>query len=293
MPGPSPSNGSTADSEVVFAPAKINLNLRVGPVRPDGFHPLDSFVVQLEFADRLTLRDRPDGQVSLTASGPDCGPADANLAVRAARLAQAAPGWAGQGVAIELDKQIPPGMGLGGGSSDAAAVLKALRRRWRLDWSDAQVAAAALELGSDVPLFLGTPAARMRGRGEWLEPLTVAPLDVVLVLPELHCATGPVYRAFDALPPPEPDDLAAGALARPVGQWRHRLVNDLAPAARQVCPPLARLWDELSSLADVPVHLTGSGAGLFALCDDAAHARRLAAALAGPARRCLATRTAV
>ncbi len=261
-----------------FAPAKLNLDLRVGPRREDGFHPLESVVVKVTLYDRIDLRARTDGEVTFSCAGADCGPDEWNLACRAARLL--AEGHDVPGVDMELTKRIPPGGGIGGGSSDAAAVLGVLRTLWGLDVSDADLAGMAAELGSDVPLFLGGPVSRMTGRGEHLEPVTVHPFLAVLILPGLACPTADVYRAFDNMPAPPAGGLAVDALAGPPSTWRGDLVNDLAAAARRVCPELARLHEKLTEAVAPPVCITGSGSTMFILCDDAAEA----AVAAGAAR---------
>ena len=256
-----------------WAPAKINLNLLVDPRRADGFHPLDSFVARVTFYDRLDFAPRQDGQIRLACSGPDCGDVAQNLALRAARLL--ADGRTVAGVDIELTKSIPPGRGLGGGSSDAASTLVALNRLWDLGLDAAPLAAMAAKLGSDVPLFLSSPAVRMTGRGELLEPISVHPFVALLLIPDFACGTAGVYRVFDESPAAAWTQLDPAVLADPPSKWRSRLANHLAPAAQDVCEPLKGLWAEFSaSMADLemPVHLTGSGSALFALCDDASEA---------------------
>lgn len=250
------------------APAKINLNLLVGPRRADGCHGLDSIVAKVTLYDVIDLRPRDDGEISFSCAGADCGPDDDNLVPRAANLLATRRRAAAQGADIALVKGIPAGTGLGGGSSDAAAVLLALNDLWRLGLDRAGLAEIAAGLGADVPLFLGGPAARISGRGEHVAAIEVHPFTAVLFLPDFTCSTAAVYRAFDKDPPPPagPPDPALIA-ARPPSQWRGLLVNQLAPAARRVCPALGRLWDELSEALPLPVHLTGSGSGLFVLCD--------------------------
>ncbi len=257
----------SADGLVVHAPAKINLDLLVGPLRADGYHPLDSIVAQVSLYDTLTLRPRADGEVTFTSTGIECGPDGDNLALRAAwRIAKDrdAPG-----VDILLDKAIPPGGGLGGGSSDAAAVLVGCDRLWGLGVGEDDLMAMAAELGSDVPLFLGPPTSRMSGRGELVVSADVFLAKVLLILPPAHCATGAVYAAFDA---EESGEITARPVdqryRRPPSRWRDGLANDLAPAARRVSGILADWWDYLAAVLPVRVQLTGSGSGLFCLCDD-------------------------
>jgi 4-diphosphocytidyl-2-C-methyl-D-erythritol kinase len=263
---------------VVAAPAKINLSLLVGPLGPDGFHPLDSYVARIALCDEIELTHRADRQLALTCQGADCGDDEQNLALRAARLLRQRTGQAG-GVGIRLRKRIPPGRGLGGGSSDAAAVLTGLRQLWSVTMPDEALAALAGELGADVPLFLAAPAARMQGRGERLSAVRARPFWVVLVLPEFGCSTGAVYRAFDELAVAAAEPLDPADLAQPVSSWRHRLVNQLAAAAELVQPRLGALRGRLARAVDVPVHLTGSGSGMFLLAEDLEEAKSLTASL--------------
>ena len=252
------------------APAKINLNLLVAPRRGDGYHPLDSLVVKITLYDELGLRARDDGRVTFACEGAECGRDEDNLVPRAARLLAA--GRQVGGVDIALTKRIPAGMGLGGGSSDAAATLVGLERLWGLALPCEALCEFALELGSDVPLFLGPPAARMTGRGEQLAPVQVHPFAALLVLPPFGCSTAEVYRAFDAAPGEPHSQLPAELLREPPSCWRGRLLNQLAPAARRVQPQLAEVLSRLEATLPLPVCVTGSGSAMFALCDDRAEA---------------------
>lgn len=261
------------------APAKINLNLLVGPMRDDGFHEVDSYVAKVTLYDEITLRPAGDGLITLACSGADCGDDFENLAFRAA-AALAEERGAG-GVDVELHKLIPPAAGLGGGSADAAAVLLALRDMWRLGLADEDLAAVAASLGSDVPLFLGPPAARVTGRGECVTPVDVHPFFALLFVPEIHCATGEVYREFDAgggggeiagqLPP--------SALAAEPSTWRGLLRNDLTGAAVRIAPGLGELKRAIAEQAAPGVCLTGSGSAMFVLCDSHDEAAAAFAAL--------------
>lgn len=263
-----------------LAPAKINLNLLVGPRRPDGFHDLDSIVCKISFYDRLRATLRDDGLCTISCSGSDCGPDDKNLALRAARLL--APHAGGRGAHIELTKSIPPGKGLGGGSSDAASALLALNELWRLKLPTGQLHELAASLGSDVPLFLGPAVSRMQGRGEVLTPAAVHRFCAVLLLPTCACPTADVYRQFDLEPQAMGRQLDERLLAVELPSvWRRLLQNQLTGAARRVAPQLDELFARMGQLATSPVHLTGSGSAMFCLCDDFQEARQIAAAVGG------------
>lgn len=193
-----------------FSPAKINLTLAVGPLRADGFHPLESIVSLVEFGDRVTLTARPDDRIVVECDAPGIPTDDMNLAARAAlRLREeiaASRERRVPGVTIRLDKCIPPGAGLGGGSSNAAAALLGLRKLWKADIPASRLAMIGAEIGSDVPLFLAEPERLivMRGRGEEIDLAghSLLSLPVLLAIPPIHSPTGAVYKRFDELPVP-------------------------------------------------------------------------------------------
>lgn len=262
------------------APAKLNLHLRVGPRGPDGFHPLDSVVVKISLHDTLDVAVRDDGRITFACTGADCGPPESNLAFRAAKLLAPRRPAPAAGAHLALTKNIPPESGLGGGSSDAAAALIALNDLWKLGLSTTTLAELAARLGSDVPLFLGGPAARITGRGECVVPATVHAFTAVVFLPDVSCSTAEVYHAFDQDPPPPAKPLDPATIAdQPPSQWRDRLRNDLARPARRICPGLAATWDQLRHALPIPVHLAGSGSALFVLCDDHAELQGVLAAV--------------
>ena len=184
--------------------AKLTLSLRVLGVRADGFHELDALTVSVsEPHDVLSITIGGDG-VEVELSGPAAaGVTDGgdNLAARAALalLDDSTPERRAIGVRIAIHKQIPAGGGLGGGSADAAAVLVALDRLLELGLSTDELAAIGAGLGSDVPFCVRGGAARMRGRGERIEPATVPPLHVLVAVPPFSIATPAVYEAWDEL----------------------------------------------------------------------------------------------
>jgi len=276
-------------SLLIHAPAKINLNLLVGATRSDGFHRVDSLVAKVTLYDQLELRPRSDGELTFRCTGADCGPDTHNLAFRAAALL--ADGRPTVGADIALKKRIPPGKGLGGGSSDAAAVLRGLNQLWELQLPPHALDALASQLGSDVPLFLGPPAARITGRGECVSPINVHPFWAVLHLPAVSCDTAAVYGSFDLHPAQPRQQLPIDALAAdPPSRWAALLRNQLTEAAIRVRPEIQRILDDLAATAR-PVCLTGSGSAAFILCDDEEDAVGVLAALPsaiGP--RCIIVR---
>jgi len=260
------------------APAKLNLALRILARRPDGFHELDSIVAKVTLYDDLVFGRRDDGRTRLTCPA-DCGPDERNLVVRAADALRRRAGGA-PGAEIVLTKRIPVGAGLGGGSSDAAATLRALNDLWGLRLPGRNLADLAAEIGSDVPLFLGPAAARIGGRGQRLLPIEVHPFFALVHTPALACDTAAVYAAHDGLPhAPGGAAIDPDAFRRPASTWADQCVNDLQPAAARLCPPLPGIADALADATGLSVHLTGSGSALFCLADTAARARRAADAL--------------
>ena len=249
----------------LLSPAKINLSLKVGPVDTSGYHSVDTIIHLLQFGDIVTFE--PAETLSVTTSvnlGID---QKENLAYRAAtHMGEVF----GQNPAfhIHIEKHIPHGAGLGGGSSNAATVIAKLAQRWHVMPNDERCLAIARSLGSDVCAFLApTPCSRMGGYGDRLEESLPAhtgrPVALVMV-PNAHASTAEVYRTFDSVGASEPTTL---------------LINDLAKAAIEVCP---QTGDALRWLEDQPqveqAQVSGSGAACFALLASAEEAQALAEA---------------
>lgn len=274
----------TSDRRRINAPAKINLTLSVSPPAGDGYHPLDSIVVQIDFCDELMVTARRDGQLACRVIGGLDIPAEDNLVVKAARLIQQrAPG---AGADIQLEKHIPPGAGLGGGSSDAAAALLALNDLWKLNLPAGDLAALAGQLGADVPLFLGPACQRMTGRGEITEPIDLPEFAVLLICPPIHSDTAGVYRQFDAMGcPANPPGDPAGLAAAPLEEWDDLLVNDLRAPAEALQPGIADWAGRAATALGRAVHMTGSGSALFVLAGSADQASRLREQLPGDIAR--------
>lgn len=258
------------------APAKLNLCLHVTGRRPDGYHLLDSLVVFADVADRVSAA--PGQGLSLRVTGPE-GPALAteadNLILRAARSMGVTH------ISLLLDKHLPVAAGIGGGSADAAAALRALARLTGHSLpSDAEV----LRLGADVPVCLAGRPARMSGIGEVLAPLPpLPPLWVVLANPRVAV---PTPRVFVALPsrenPPLPDlRPAALASARAFADWLgSHTRNDLVAPARTVAPVLMEVQAALAATPDcLLARMSGSGGTHFALYASAEDARTAARSL--------------
>lgn len=269
-----------------LAPAKINLCLRIAGVREDGYHLLDSVVVAVRIFDWVEIRversPRPD--VRLICQPPGAAPSGRdNLALRAAMLFAERTRWQRR-IDLTLRKVIPSGAGLGGGSSDAAAVLRGLNALTDKPVLSSQLAHWGLELGADVPFFLVGSAARMRGIGEQLEP-TRSPLPVgqpiVVAFPRLGLSTAEVYAHYDR-------SLTSGKGATSMNQpnsnqgpLRAWLRNDLEAAAFQLLPALPALKRQLCALGARGVLMTGSGSAVFGVWNRCCEARAAAAMLRG------------
>jgi 4-diphosphocytidyl-2-C-methyl-D-erythritol kinase len=263
------------------APAKINLGLRVLGRRADGYHELESLFLPLDLADEVRVSTAPAAgpsvRLHLAPSALSVPAGAENLASRAALAFLEAAGLACH-VDVELTKHTPVAAGLGGGSSDAGAVLRGLAAGFPEALDPDALASLALELGADVPFFLDPRPAWVRGVGERVEPVDGVPsLALLLANPGVGLATAEVYRAFDALHPdwqpraaPGPaSELRAGA-AEPLARW---VENDLEAAALRLCPAIGRLQQRLRELGALAVGMSGSGATLFGVFEDARSAR--------------------
>ncbi|MFW5681902.1 MAG: 4-(cytidine 5'-diphospho)-2-C-methyl-D-erythritol kinase [Phycisphaeraceae bacterium] len=272
-------------------PAKVNLALSVGPPREDGMHPIASWMVALDFADTLMLDRLEPGEPSSFRAAYDPSapvpqaidwPREKDLAWRAYEAVCETTGRQ-LPCGIELHKRIPTGGGLGGGSSDAAAVLVGVDRLFNLALDEERLREIAQRLGSDVAFLvdavLGRGSALVTGTGETIEPMPPrAPLHLTLVIPPFGCPTGPVYRAFDQRAESAALDearvrqlLSSGTLPG------ERLFNDLEAPAIAVEPRLGELLHNLQAVLDGEPRVTGSGSVCFALAESRAAADAMAA----------------
>lgn len=219
----------TAVPVTVTAPAKLTISLRVTGTRADGYHEIDAEMVSVDLADELTF-DLGDGLEVVGATGLAVPADDENLV----RRALAAVGRSAQ---VRLRKRIPAGAGLGGGSADAAAVLR---------WAGCTSLTVAAELGADVPFCLVGGRARVAGRGEVVAPLAPVERTYTLMVPPFGVSTAEVYRAWDRMGGPEGEN-----------------GNDLEPAALEVAPALEAHRDRLAQLSGATPRLAGSGSTWF------------------------------
>lgn len=249
------------------APAKLNLFLHVVGRRADGLHLLQTVFRFLDHGDTLRFAPRADGRIVLANPLPGV-PQEQDLTVRAAAALQAAAGIR-QGVDIHLDKRLPMGGGLGGGSSDAATVLLALNHLWQADLPSAALQALGLRLGADVPVFIFGQAAFAEGVGERFSPVQLPPAWYLVLVPPVSVPTAQIFAAPELrrdAPPILPADWQPGMGG-----------NDLEPVACRRYPVIAEHLAWLRQFA--PARMSGSGACVFAEFDDEAAARRAHAAL--------------
>lgn len=259
----------------VAAPAKLNLALHVTGQRSDGYHLLDSLVVFVEIGDRV--RVAPARDLSLEIAGPEAeglSAGDDNLVLRAARAF-----GAGRGAKITLEKNLPVASGIGGGSADAAAALRALAQLWSVALPGA---AAVLALGADVPVCLAGRPARMSGIGEALAPVPPLPrgLAAVLVNPRVAVPTPAVFRALARKDNPAMEAMPEGfSDASALAGWLARQRNDLQAPAIAAAPAIAEVLARIAATRPLLSRMSGSGATSFGLFASRAEATAAAARL--------------
>lgn len=253
------------------APAKLNLCLHVIGRRADGYHRLQTVFQLLDWGDRIGLSLTADGHIQRH-GGCARLPAEQDLAVRAARALQRETGVQA-GARIDIDKRIPAGAGLGGGSSDAATVLLGLDHLWGTALGIDELARIGAGLGADVPVFVRGASAFAEGVGEQLTPVALPERDFVVVWPEVEVATAAIFQAPE-LTRNTPASTISALLDSAAG-------NDLQPVAVARYPEIAQALAYLSEHG--PARMSGSGSAVFVPVADAATARALVAGSSWPA----------
>lgn len=266
------------------APAKINLCLRVTGRRANGYHELDSIFIPIDWSDlvRLELRPASELRVDLRCNRPELSDPGLNLAARAA-TAFAREYDLNAHIMIELEKHLPAGAGLGGGSSDAGAVLRMLAAMCSAA-ADARLARVAVSIGADVPYFLDPRPARVRGIGERIEPLpALAPINLVLAVPPIEVPTARVFRALapgdwsGEIPAADLEAILSGRISRGL------TVNDLAKPAAAMYPRIAELRAIVEACGAIAAAMSGSGGSVFGIFADRAGAHDAAKLIASDA----------
>lgn len=292
----------------LLAPAKVNLTLAVGaPLPENGYHPIASWMVTLDFGDDVILTkqmfaaDEGGDPVSSTNCGsrfdirfdadapkpqPIDWPLEKDLAYRAHGLLEQ---HTNQTLPVEVivNKRIPAGAGLAGGSADAAAVFVGMNRLFELGLSLAELSELSMQLGSDIAFLVAamhdesehaSSAALVTGLGEMITPVPAQRLHLVLIFPPFGCPTGPVYQTFDTTltdPKRQPDVERVQSLIARTPPSNEALFNDLAEPACIVQPRLAELRQQLADLVQQPIHVSGSGSTLFTLADSSSQAESM------------------
>lgn len=245
-----------------LAPAKLNLFLHITGRRPDGYHALQTVFQLLDWGDTLHFTLRDDGLITRKSEIADV-PAEDDLTVRAATLLKAHTGTRA-GVDIEIDKRLPMGAGLGGGSSDAATTLLALNRLWKLELPRAELQTLALKLGADVPFFVFGKNAFAEGVGEALQVVQLPPRYFLVVTPKVHVPTAAIFSekalTRDTKPLTITDFLAQQSCN---AEWPDSFGrNDMQPVVVGKYAEVARVLRWFDNIA--PARMTGSGASVFA-----------------------------
>lgn len=287
------SKRSRGSTEVVLrTSAKVNLALEVLGKRGDGYHEIATVLQAVDLFDRLKLEAADT--ISLHTDDPDLPTDDGNLVIRAARLLQKAAGVEA-GARIRLIKRIPVAAGLGGGSSDAAATLWGLHRLWRLRWPKARLQELAVELGMDVPFFLGSGRAVARGRGE---RLTVLPggggYALVLVNPRVPLSTREVYGRVPEGWRAEPtgtERVIEALRTRNVIKIAAALTNNLESVVEPVLPVIGRMKAALLAAGALGAIMSGSGPTVFGMARSLDHARQIRTRVSRAGWACWAVRT--
>lgn len=264
------------------APAKINLGLHVLRKRDDGYHDIETVMHRIGWADRVTATSADT--LSMTCSDPALPTDEDNLCMQAAQRLRAA-FEVTAGAQLHLDKRVPYGAGLGSGSSDAATTLQLLSTLWELEPELGALHDIAADIGSDVPFFLGGPAALARGRGERLAPLRdqrsrpyEMPFSAVVAVPDVHIATPDAYGMVTPNDEARPD-LPALVRSNDLNRWRHELVNDFAAPILEAYPAVRSVEQLLHDQGAGYASLSGSGSAVYGLFRNASVAREAARAI--------------
>lgn len=271
-----------ASSITEFAPAKVNLALHVTGRRADGYHTLESLAVFTRFGDRITVEDSTEDRFSVSGRyAVEVPTDDGNLVLKARDALRAAFGrHRTPTVAIHLEKNLPVASGVGGGSSDAAAVLRALARLWQIETSETELARIGLKLGADVPMCLMAKPLVARGIGDEISTVANVPAHgLVLVNPGRAVATAQVFAALVRR-----DNESLPALPKVLDfhglrNWLETTRNDLEPAARAVEPAIGHVLAALNRTGAGFARMSGSGATCFGLFETGNVAKRAAVEL--------------
>jgi len=248
---------------IYYAPAKINLGLQILRKRNDGFHDLSSLMIPIPFHDIIEIQKGTDKGFNFSSSGIDIpGKLEDNLCHKAWKLF--CEKHQSLSIRIHLHKQIPFGAGLGGGSSDASTILKALNDLTNKPFTNNELKDMAAQIGSDCPLFIDSKAAHAEGRGEILSPieLDLSQYQLVLLKPEFGVSTKEAYSSIQAN---DQRPSLIELIKQPIESWKNTIHNDFEDNIFQLYPELATLKQELYNSGATYASMSGSGSALFAL----------------------------
>ena len=266
---------------LLLAPAKINLILKLLGKRRDGFHLIESLMVPVDLCDQIEVEfdTQAEDELSVESDSQDASSGIRNLVYRAADLLRRRT-QRRFALSARLRKNIPVGSGLGGGSSDAATILRFLNHQLGYPLTLPELAMLGAEIGADVPFFIFGCPAIVTGIGEIVEPISGVPgFHLVLCSPDVILPTASVYAEADrSLTTQRPESNIAGFVVRrkPIEEW---LANDLEAAAARICPEVRTLKRKLLDLGALGASMTGSGSTVFGICRDEPSAQRMAEAL--------------
>ena len=275
--------------------AKINLTLRVHGQRSDGYHEIETVLQTVTLRDRLTFRALDSGEIELACDAPDV-PADETNLVHRAAIALRERFRIRRGAHIRIEKRIPAGGGLGGGSSNAAVALLALARLWRIETNARELGEIGTTLGSDVPFFLTGGTALGTGRGERIRPLPDAPhAHLLVVSPPVKVPTAEAYKLLNAPALTKIESAVNFYVSREGLDFPHplreALTNDFEPAVFRHFPEIERARDALTGAGARAALLSGSGSSVFGVFDSREHAARALEILRGGGGRVFACET--
>ncbi len=254
----------------VLANCKINIGLDITARRQDGFHNLETVMYPItELYDELIINPLTSDEIEFSQSGivVDC-PVEKNLCVRAARLMQLR--YATSGVSIALDKSLPFGAGLGGGSADATAVICAMNEIYSLQLSPKELCDIAAELGSDTPFFVHNTPQLCTGRGEIMNPvaLDLSQYKIVIIKPDVAISTA---VAFSGVVPRTPSTPLEELIKLPIEQWQGRVKNQFEEHLFPLYPQLAQIKKELLNRGALYASMSGSGSAIYGIFDPSAN----------------------
>ncbi|KKO17904.1 MAG: 4-(cytidine 5'-diphospho)-2-C-methyl-D-erythritol kinase [Candidatus Brocadia sp.] len=261
----------------IAAPAKINLFLEILGKRPDGYHEIETVMQGISLYDYIHMENRGK-DVEFTCSSPKLTAGEDNLVVKAVRLFQKESGIS-QGVKIHLDKRIPVGAGLGGGSSDAVATLFGLNKLWQVGYDDAKLSSLAEILGSDTPFFVFGNTAVCRGRGEVVTPWKLkTPYTYIVVYPGFEVSTATVYKNFRIVLTKNLKDVTVflqslgSGNPEKLGAYLH---NRLEEVVFRLYPELEKIKKTLAKFDFCGILLSGSGSALYGLCREERDSKKI------------------